>query len=98
MKRSALNEGAIEMTAYTDEMTEAFTAAQIEIENQIMRELVASKLTKSYQSETAIVRAVWNKRDGQINTDEWQAVITALRVIGQSRNIGKNEFVWKLAA
>jgi RNA:NAD 2'-phosphotransferase (TPT1/KptA family) len=85
------------MTAYTDEMTEEFTAAQIAIEEEIMRDLVVSKLTKNFQSETAIVRAVYGKRDSEISTEEWQAVIQALRIVGKNKNIGLNEFVWKLA-
>lgn len=84
------------MTAYTDELTEEFTAAQIAIEEEIMNSLVTSKLTKNYQSETAIIRAVYNKRDSQISDVEYLAALQALRVVGQSKNIGRNEFVWRL--
>lgn len=85
------------MTAYTDELTEEFTAAQVAIEEEIMRNLVASKLTKNYQSETSIVRAVYGKRDSEINDAEWQVVIQALRIVGKNKSIGRNEFVWKSA-
>lgn len=85
------------MTAYTDELTEEFTAAQIAIEEEIMHNLVTSKLTKNYQGEWAIVRAVYDKRDSQISDSEYQAVLQALRTVGKSKNIGRNEFVWKSA-
>jgi hypothetical protein len=85
------------MTAYTDEMTEEFTAAQVAIEEEIMCNLVASKLTKTYQGEWAIVRAIYGKRDSQISDAEYQVVLHALRAVGKSKNIGWNEFVWKSA-
>lgn len=59
-----------------------------------MTTLVASKLTKLYQSETAIIRAVYGKRDSEISDAEWQAVTQALRIVGKSKNIGRNEYAW----
>ncbi len=61
----------------------------------VITELVTSKLTKEFQSETNIIRAVYGKTDSQISDAEWHAVICALPAVGQSRNIGRNEYVWR---
>ena len=62
-----------------------------------MNDLIASKLTKNYQGEWAIVRAIYGKRDSQISDAEYQAVVQTLRTVGKSKNIGWNEFAWKSA-
>ena len=67
-----------------------------------MQQQINSILTTNkgrWMGETEIVRAAYpGRRDSQISDAEWQAVIAALRTSGaQSRNVGWNEFVWKLA-
>lgn len=61
-----------------------------------MNEQLIAILSKKWMSETAIIRAVYaGRRDSEISDVEWSEALGALRLVGQSRNIGHNEYLWR---